>query len=144
MVAVPPPVPGAVVVEDNGSAVSYSPAENWTLYNDDELYTGHSYHLTYVGDAMVEFTFTGSYVWFGADRNTDHGIFIVQLDDETESQYSGASTALEKQQILLERTVVPGQHVLRIKNGEDKKALGVDYFAYLPLKCDVIARREPL
>jgi len=149
MVAVDYPDPRAVIVEDNGAsgicslltirrrapnmlvsfaiAVTYPTPSAWAVDTNPDYYTGFSYHLTYIRDATVEFTFTGTEVWFYADKNLDHGFFSAVIDDGEPIVVNGFGE-LTSHIILFTAKVSPGRHTLTLKNLE-AKALGIDYFA---------------
>ncbi|EJD45421.1 hypothetical protein AURDEDRAFT_165636 [Auricularia subglabra TFB-10046 SS5] len=110
--------------------VHYFPESAWNSTNDPERsYHGHSYHFTYASGAYATFNFTGSYVAYYSDHHTDHGSFNVSIDGTTTELSSYGSTLVENI-TLFAADLSYGAHTLTVKNLEDNKAMGVDYFVY--------------
>ncbi|EJD45427.1 hypothetical protein AURDEDRAFT_165642 [Auricularia subglabra TFB-10046 SS5] len=103
---------GDIVVEDDDDAyVHYFPESAWSSYNNmNSAYHGHSYHSTRVGGAYVTFNFTGSYIAYYSDSNSDHGAFYVSVDGGPEVELSTYGTELEEKIMFF------------------SKIMGVDYF----------------
>ncbi|KAH7098751.1 hypothetical protein BKA62DRAFT_773021 [Auriculariales sp. MPI-PUGE-AT-0066] len=128
------PDDAAVVVEDNdpSGAVSYS--GDWqTKYDNSFSGVGGPFHYTSTVGSFVQFTFTGTQVWYYSDTNVDQGNVEVSLDDGSPVRISSLSPTLVEQVALYTTPVAPGKHTLKITNIESKP-FGVDYFAYLPLQ----------
>ncbi|KAH7100806.1 hypothetical protein BKA62DRAFT_830741 [Auriculariales sp. MPI-PUGE-AT-0066] len=130
------PNDAAVVVEDNDPSGAVTYGGDWTTDYDSSLYTGAggTYHHTVDSQAFVQFTFTGTQVWYYSDTDSSHGIADVSLDGESPSRISSQSETTVHQKAVYSRTVPAGKHTLKITNNDASKVLGVDYFVYLPLQ----------
>ncbi|KZV91849.1 hypothetical protein EXIGLDRAFT_693263 [Exidia glandulosa HHB12029] len=118
-----PGISDVKVMADDYSVITYSHPAQWTVG-----VTGPAYHLTFADGASVSFTFTGEYVWFYADRNTDHGPFLASIDGEAATRFSSYSVVHTDVEPLFSRAVSPGKHTLTITNAGPGMALGISWF----------------
>ncbi|EJD41340.1 hypothetical protein AURDEDRAFT_127093 [Auricularia subglabra TFB-10046 SS5] len=121
-----------VIVEDNDSAIQYGPLDKWSESRDTNIIEfGTTYHLTGALGAWAAFSFSGTRIWYYADRLDNHGNFGASIDGGPSAVYSSFNTALLKGQLLFYAQVPPGRHTLNITNLEDTKVVGLDRFVYV-------------
>ncbi|KAH7101497.1 hypothetical protein BKA62DRAFT_177798 [Auriculariales sp. MPI-PUGE-AT-0066] len=114
----------AVIVEADSPTC---PEGAWLPNTNSTLYTNGSYWITDTNGARAELAFTGTEVWFYADKNSDHGTFNAMIDDGPPTTILGYNDQLISQTLLFYARVEPGEHVLSLVNLD--KVLGIDYFA---------------
>ncbi|KAH7103553.1 hypothetical protein BKA62DRAFT_695748 [Auriculariales sp. MPI-PUGE-AT-0066] len=127
-------IPGVVVVEDNDPSVRYS--GRWTHFEGrPEIYTGGTYHVTYVRDASVWFSFEGTHLWVVGDYNDDHGSYAVSIDGGSKEIHSTSWSHHLPFRVMFERVFEEndiGPHTIEIYNIDGGRAVGIDAFAYRP------------
>lgn len=126
-----------VIVEDNDSLIQYGPSDKWSESRDTNIIEfGTTYHLTGALGAWAALSFSGTRIWYFADRLNNHGNFGASIDGGPTAVYSSFNTALLKGQMLFYAQLPPGRHTINITNLEDTKVVGVDRFVYRPLGID--------
>ncbi|EJD41341.1 hypothetical protein AURDEDRAFT_169498 [Auricularia subglabra TFB-10046 SS5] len=115
-----------IFVEDN------DPRGAWDESTDRNIIAfGATYHLTSVGGAWAALTFTGSKIWYFADRPDSHTSFGVSLDGGPMEMFSSYNAALMTGQLLFYASLSPGVHMINVTNIDDGRYTGMDRFVYV-------------
>ncbi|KAG8724516.1 hypothetical protein FRC09_017793 [Ceratobasidium sp. 395] len=98
-------------------------------------------HRTTIPNAMANFTFAGTAVWYFSDIDYTHGFVQISVDGAAPEQVAGtyhqphaqSSSQLSQRLIWYKTGLSAGQHVVTIAHGgQPNQYATVDFFMYLP------------
>ncbi|EJD41345.1 hypothetical protein AURDEDRAFT_115462 [Auricularia subglabra TFB-10046 SS5] len=121
-----------LLLNNNASAVTT--VGDWGRYpSSPGNYRSPSYLLSYVANASISVTFSGTCIWYYSDQNNDHGAYTIKIDNGTPIAKSSFSGTLQDPSLLYSSPPLSeGEHVFTLTNSENK-GLGAAYFIYRPL-----------
>ncbi|KAG8722958.1 hypothetical protein FRC09_005394 [Ceratobasidium sp. 395] len=92
-------------------------------------------HRTTIPNAMANFTFSGTAVWYFSDIDYTHGFVQVSVDGAAPEQVTGTyhQPHLSQRLIWYKTGLLAGQHVVSVAHGgQPNQYATVDFFMYLP------------
>ncbi|KAG8761846.1 hypothetical protein FRC12_009303 [Ceratobasidium sp. 428] len=100
----------------------------------DAGYFRNTIHRTTIPNAMANFTFTGTAVWYFSDIDSTHGFVQISVDGAAPEQVTGFHEPHLSQRLIWYKTgLSAGQHVVSIAHGgQPNQYATVDFFMYLP------------
>ena len=95
---------------------------------------GGSFAITFAANATMTLKFNGTALYYIVDTNHDHGRFSIQIDETTYPVVSGYAPDRTPCFCLFSATMLDPtmEHTAVLTNLDDKLAMGLDYFMFVP------------